>query len=227
MWGLNWGQMIWGQAPPVPTLGFWGVLLLGAVLGAVGVRQLRAGRSRLVGGVALGLALLVPISARALPFTFTNGTVADATQVNANFAALTNAQALGPSASSNVVDLNSLFNTTCNGQNGSVLLNLRVGPDGVGNTFTIPTGQTLMLTTVNVQLSSNSPAVVVHVYRANNGSNDALDNFVVPIVGGVGSASLTYPTGSPFGPGTQVCVAVSPGAAAFNVASAHGFLTAQ
>jgi hypothetical protein len=227
MWGLNWGQMIWGQATPVPAMGFWGVLLLGAVLGALAVRQLRAGRSRLVGGVALGLALLVPISARALPFTFTNGTVADATQVNANFAALASAQALGPSASSNVVDLNSLFNTTCNGQASSVQLNLRVGPDGIGNTFTIPTGQTLMLTNLIVQLQSANPSVLVHLYRANAGSNDTVDNFVVPIAGGLGSISLTYPTGSPYGPGTQVCVAVNPGTATIGVASAHGFMTAQ
>jgi hypothetical protein len=64
------------------------VLLLGALLGAVAVLSLRIARPRTVGLAALALALAIPLSARALPFTFANGTVADANQVNANFTAL-------------------------------------------------------------------------------------------------------------------------------------------
>jgi hypothetical protein len=45
-------------------------------------------RPRTAALVVVGLALLVPIAARAVPFTFTNGTIADASQVNANFAAV-------------------------------------------------------------------------------------------------------------------------------------------
>jgi hypothetical protein len=83
--------MIWGRAAAsVPALGFWGVLLLGAVLGAVGVRLLRGARPRALGVLALALAIAIPLSAGAVTLiTFTNGTVADANQVNANFAALT------------------------------------------------------------------------------------------------------------------------------------------
>jgi hypothetical protein len=82
--------MIWGRAVPVPAMGFWGTLLLGAVIGIVALRVLRGTRPRTAGIVAVALAVLVPLSARAITLiTFTNGTIADATQVNANFAALT------------------------------------------------------------------------------------------------------------------------------------------
>jgi hypothetical protein len=68
---------------------FWGSVVLCALLLVVGLRLLR-GRRRAIGGAVLVLALVAPLAARAvtLPFTFTNGTVADASQVNANFAAL-------------------------------------------------------------------------------------------------------------------------------------------
>src|SRR5262245_43375966 len=87
MWGQNWGQMIWGQAAGVPALGLWAVLLLGAVLGAIGVRLL-TGRPRTLGAIVLAFAILIAISVGAVPFAFTNGTPADATKVNANFASL-------------------------------------------------------------------------------------------------------------------------------------------
>jgi hypothetical protein len=91
MWGQNWGTMIWGTTvPAVPALGFWGAVFLGAILGAVGVLCLKGARPRTVALVVFGLALVAPVIARAtLPFTFANGTVADATQVNANFSAAT------------------------------------------------------------------------------------------------------------------------------------------
>jgi hypothetical protein len=81
--------MIWGGVHAVPALGQWAMLGLGVVLGAAGVlalRRAKPARAAFLGGV---LAVLLPVSAVALPFTFTNGTVADATQVNANLAALT------------------------------------------------------------------------------------------------------------------------------------------
>jgi hypothetical protein len=83
--------MIWGQpAAGVPAIGFWGALLLGAVLGAVGVWLLRRAKPRTLGALALAVAIAIPLSAGAITLiTFTNGTVADANQVNANFAALT------------------------------------------------------------------------------------------------------------------------------------------
>jgi hypothetical protein len=81
--------MIW-RGVAVPALGFSGTLILGAVLGIIAMRLLRGARPRIVASVALGLAALVPLSAGAVTLlSFVNGTVADATQVNANFAALT------------------------------------------------------------------------------------------------------------------------------------------
>jgi hypothetical protein len=91
MWGQNWNTMIWGGvgAGAVPALGFWLTLLLGVALGATGLFLVRKGHTRTV--VLLGVVLVVvaPISAVAVPFTFSNGTTADATQVNANFASVT------------------------------------------------------------------------------------------------------------------------------------------
>jgi hypothetical protein len=83
MWSQSWGGMT--------AIGFWSAVALGALLVVVGRRFLaRQPRPRAVGFLALALASLLPISGAiaALPFVFTNGTVADATQVNANFAAL-------------------------------------------------------------------------------------------------------------------------------------------
>jgi len=91
-WGELWGSLIWGDpaAVPVPLLDSWGLLMLGIALGVVASRALQRGHARTV---ALGFAALValsPVALRALtlPHTFSNGTVADADEVNANFAAL-------------------------------------------------------------------------------------------------------------------------------------------
>jgi hypothetical protein len=88
--------MIWGQARAVPAVGFWGAVVLCAVLMVVGLRLLRS-RRRAIGVAVLLLALAAPLTAKALslPFTFANNTVADATQVNANFAALAATRAYG------------------------------------------------------------------------------------------------------------------------------------
>jgi hypothetical protein len=81
--------MIWSAAAAAaPAVGFWGAMLLGALLGAAGVTFLRGARPRTIGLAALALVLAVPALARALPYTFTNGTIADATQVNADFSSL-------------------------------------------------------------------------------------------------------------------------------------------
>jgi hypothetical protein len=91
MWGQLWGQMLWGVGPAVPAVGFWTAVALGAVLLAVGRRMVeRGGHRRTIGVTALLLALVLPVSAAlaTVPFSFTNGTVADATQVNSNFSAL-------------------------------------------------------------------------------------------------------------------------------------------
>jgi hypothetical protein len=101
MWGQNWGQMIWGGAIHAPAAGMGGSFLLAVALLLVGLLLVtRRGRSRGAGVAILALALTVPISVAiaSVPNTFVNGQVADATQVNANFAALNNAVVAGPAA---------------------------------------------------------------------------------------------------------------------------------
>lgn len=92
MWGKNWGQMIWGGVRAVPAMPVWAIALLCGAFVLLGVRFVRA-RRPLIGLAAFALALAVPLTAKAvtLPFTFANNTVADATQVNANFTAVSNA----------------------------------------------------------------------------------------------------------------------------------------
>src|SRR5262249_23524438 len=83
----KWGQMVWGGATAVPGLGPWTAMLLGCLLGVVGVLALRSARK--LGLVVTLLVLFVPIAALAsVPFIFVNGTVADANQINRNFASL-------------------------------------------------------------------------------------------------------------------------------------------
>ncbi|MEM7542272.1 MAG: hypothetical protein AAF384_11920 [Pseudomonadota bacterium] len=89
MWGETWGSMIWGggASPTVVPFGFWSTLILGLVLGGCIVlanrhRAARVPIAFMLLGVGMGGAALT------LPHTFTNGTVADADEVNANFAAL-------------------------------------------------------------------------------------------------------------------------------------------
>jgi hypothetical protein len=88
--------MIWGMRQTVPATSIWVLLLLVAALVLVALRILRV-RPRTMGIAALVLAFAVPLSAKALtlPYSFTNGTVADANQVNANFAALANGRIYG------------------------------------------------------------------------------------------------------------------------------------
>src|SRR5262249_53711812 len=96
MWGQKWGQTIWGGVQAVPAFTFWSSVVLCALLMMLGLRMLRANRR--AGGLAvLVLALATPLTARAftLPYTFANNTVADANQVNANFAALAATRAYG------------------------------------------------------------------------------------------------------------------------------------
>jgi hypothetical protein len=92
MWGQNWGTLVWGNPVAAPTMTTVSLILLGATLALLGRWMLRHGAKPRTTALFLGvLAAIVPLTAGALgplPFTFTNGTVADATQVNANFEAL-------------------------------------------------------------------------------------------------------------------------------------------
>ena len=93
-WGDNWGEMAWGAptAANVPMMGGLGMALLALALVAMAVKGLRS-------HATLGLLLLVGVVGAVnnveaqvtIPNTFTNGEVADAAEVNANFSALANA----------------------------------------------------------------------------------------------------------------------------------------
>ena len=99
-WGENWGEMVWGgNAAPVavPMTGWLGLGLLIAVLLMTALWKMNRVPSRV--GLTLSLFLLVP--ALIAPhittwnsltwYTFINGEVADAAEVNQNFSALTDA----------------------------------------------------------------------------------------------------------------------------------------
>lgn len=93
MWGSGrFGEMLWGGTA-VPTLPIGMLLLLMVGCFLAGGYFLRPGRRGPRGYIAAAILFLVPLSVGALtlPFSFVNGTVADATQVNANFAALASA----------------------------------------------------------------------------------------------------------------------------------------
>jgi len=93
-WGENWGVMVWGAAAPsaVPSIDGLGLGLLVLVLIGLAIRGLRS-------RATLGLMVLASFVGAAdlaeaqvtIPNTFTNGEVADAAEVNANFSALANA----------------------------------------------------------------------------------------------------------------------------------------
>ncbi len=99
MWGIeSWGEMIWGGGATVPTLplGMLLALMFGCFL--AGGYFLRPERRDQRGVFLAALLFAIPISVGALtlPNTFVNGSVADASEVNANFAAV--ASALDPAS---------------------------------------------------------------------------------------------------------------------------------
>ena len=84
MWGQAWGSMIWGNSAVVPAVPPGSMVLLAGCFMLIGVLfAKRRNRTAMLVLVAVG----IPLSARALglPYTFSNGTTADAAQVNANF----------------------------------------------------------------------------------------------------------------------------------------------
>ena len=90
MWGIeNWGELIWGVAGvPIPLLSPPGLLVLAFLFGFGAALVLRRRHSTMAMTLSAFL-LLIPLAAYAgsvvLPNTFTNGTIADADQVNSNF----------------------------------------------------------------------------------------------------------------------------------------------
>ena len=86
-WGENWGTMIWGQsAPVVPSVEGVGLSLL--VLSLVGATASRLRRHSRVASLLL-VALGAPLTVGAIAsYSFSNGAVADAEELNANFDSL-------------------------------------------------------------------------------------------------------------------------------------------
>lgn len=114
MWGSGaWGQMFWGGAavpglPPAMLV----VLMLACFL--AGGWFLQPGRRNQRNTFIALLLIAIPLSVGALtlPYTFTNGTIADASQVNANFSAL--AGAVGPpTCPSGMTQINQALSTLC------------------------------------------------------------------------------------------------------------------
>ncbi len=90
MWGDDWGTMIWGGAM-VPLMSPLGLVALTACFLAGGYLMQTRARRRGASLLAMTTLAAVPLTALAsvtLPHTFVEGTIADADQVNANFAAI-------------------------------------------------------------------------------------------------------------------------------------------
>ena len=91
-WGEPWGTLVWGAGvPAVPLLDGWGLSLLLVAVCLVGAYWARRSRPGLAVS-SLVVALVIPLAVAAgtvtVPNTFTNGTAADAGEVNANFDAV-------------------------------------------------------------------------------------------------------------------------------------------
>ena len=85
-WGENWGTMIWGSAPRVPGLEGTGLVLLACALFAATAWRLRR-RSAVVNSLLVALGLPLTVGAL-VPYSFSDGAIADPAEMNANFASL-------------------------------------------------------------------------------------------------------------------------------------------
>ena len=88
-WGEDWGTLTWGAAiAAVPTMGWLGGGLLVGLLASLGLRRIRRVSTGLGLLLALAYAPVAEAQTVSVPNTFSNGSVADADEVNANFAGL-------------------------------------------------------------------------------------------------------------------------------------------
>jgi hypothetical protein len=87
-WGENWGTMIWGSVAAVPTMGWLGGGLLVGLLASLGLRRIRRVSTGLGLLLALAYAPVAEAETVSVPNTLTNGSVAEADAMNANFEAV-------------------------------------------------------------------------------------------------------------------------------------------
>ena len=151
-WGENWGTLTWGAAiAAVPTMGKLGVLVLVLGRGGLAARFIQRGRavaSLLVIGLALPmLAPAANAQTVSVPNTLTNGSLAEADAMNANFEAvrtgvnlaLTSADVTGLTQFTNGTtadadEVNANFTAVVNGVN-TALSNRATDCAGAGGTW--------------------------------------------------------------------------------------------
>ena len=94
MWGEAWGQFFWGGGIALPLLSPIGIMALcAAFVGGGYVLRSRASTRWVVtlGAIVLVSGPGVVVAAVTIPHVFSNGTIADADEVNANFDAVASA----------------------------------------------------------------------------------------------------------------------------------------
>ena len=84
-WGESWGSMVWGSVAAVPTMGWLGGGLLVGLLASLGMRRIRRVSTGLGLLLALAYAPVAEAQTVSVPNTFTNGSPADANQVQRQF----------------------------------------------------------------------------------------------------------------------------------------------
>jgi hypothetical protein len=235
MWGQTWGQMIWGKqtAAAVPALPGGMLLLLAGLLMFVGYRMGRRQRAPRWMAGAIGLAVaLVPVaivhatSTFGVPFTFSNGTVADATQVNQNFAAV-------------ATEMNSLRNQTavttecdfhgrasnvivdCGGGNGGASI-VAPGDNALVGPVRVPQGATI--TSVDVWVGDTNTSVNAHVclwgvFDAFGGFDESIPCANSSGAPGIVKLTITAPTGTIQGNGESYEIFAFPNDASGNFVS--------
>jgi hypothetical protein len=172
MWGQTWGHLIWGTSASaaVPALPGGALLLLAGLLLFVGYRVGRRQRAPrwMAAGIGLAVALLPIVVAHAtstfgVPFTFTNGTVADASQVNQNFSAVA-------AEINNVRNLTSIL-TDCDFRPNESTLHLSCGTGPGGATIIGGGFPALLLASVRVPMGAIISSADVWVSDYNSSTN--------------------------------------------------------
>jgi hypothetical protein len=173
-------------------------MILGGLLGVFGVLVLRSRRKLAIATLILGL--LIPVTAIAgVPFIFANGTIADASQINADFAALTPIQgkstvtdimvsgdpfvfASTPSVTAAPRNLTCLVTVEANGVAGFSAQPIQMKTAiKVGSTQTAgPENNLFFSFGPNVSGDNNYFGTYTQVYTVNAGSSVTFGAYIVP-----------------------------------------------